>query len=86
MESFGHGARPKSVETFDVDRKNSFNFGEDLFFFYFGNNLILTEKPPQSNSKTNENLDQVCLRFDTSSSLLPIKPLPPLRNPGYANA
>ena len=32
----------------DYSRKNSFNFDKDVFFF--GDHLILTEKPPQSDS------------------------------------
>ena len=31
----------KSVKISDLNRKNSLNFGEDLFFFYFGNHLFL---------------------------------------------
>ena len=47
-----------SVKTFfiflrspDFGRKNTLNCGEDFFFCFFGDRLIFTETPPQSNSR-----------------------------------
>ena len=79
---FGSGAHPKSVKTFflfwrspDVGRQNSLNCGEDLFFFLWrgGEHLILTEKPPQYNSR----LMKIWVKFDYGWIKLQKKPPPP---------
>ena len=57
--------------------KNRFNFGEDLFF---GDHLILTQKPPQFGSR----LMKIWVKFVYCCFHLSKKPAPPLRNPGYA--
>ena len=57
--------------------KNRFNFGENLFF---GDHLILTQKPPQFGSR----LMKIWVEFVYCSFHLSKKPAPPLRNPGYA--
>ena len=71
--------RKKNLEfLISAEKTKPLNFGKDLFFF--GDHLILTEKPPES--KTNENLGQVRFRLYQTSKKAP----PPLRNPGYATA
>ena len=57
--------------------KNRFNFGEDLFF---GDHLILTQKPPQFGSR----LMKIWVKFVYCCFHLSKKPAAPLRNPGYA--
>ena len=58
-----------------LGQKTRLNFGEDLLFW---DHLILTEKPPQSNSK-------LMFKFVYCSFKLSKNP-PPLRNSGYAPA
>ena len=84
VEFFSSGAHPKLVKTFflrssNFGRKNRLNFGENLFFF-LGEHLILTEKPPQSNSR----LMKIWVKFVFCCFKLPKKPFSSLRNPGYA--
>ena len=59
-------------------QKNRLNIGEDLFF---GDHLILTEKPHQCNSR----LMKIWINSFTDVSSFQKSP-PPLRNPGYATA
>ena len=55
----------------DFGRKKPFNFGEDLFFF--GDHLILTEKPLESNLR----LIKIWVKFVFGWIKLPKKPPPP---------
>ena len=58
----------------EVGQENRLNFGEDLFFF--GDHLILTEKPPQSDSRLVKSLVKfVCCCFQL-----------PKKGPPFANS
>ena len=56
--------------------------GELTGLVFFGDHLILTKKPPQSNSR----LMKIWVKFVYWCFKLPKKPFPYLQNPGYATA